>query len=126
MRNCFMVLSFPLLLLAPSAQAEWVIAAATGRYKAYVDPATIRASGDRRRVFALYDLSMRGGGGQLSERLVLEFACTEERMRVLSFTYHAQAMGAGETTHMNSTPGDWQFVAPGTVNEAFLNLVCTR
>ncbi len=52
---------------------------------------------------------------------------TEVSWRILSYTLHSGPVAMGEILSLRSSePSKWFDVAPGTVAETLLRLVCTR
>ena len=115
------------LLAAIPARAEWVKVIETYEGWDYFDPTTIRRVGGLRRVWQMQDLKLREPSGELSRRLLGEYDCKEDRWRILSFTLHSGPLALGEIlANRSSEPSKWFDVAPGTVAETLLRLVCTR
>jgi hypothetical protein len=90
----------------------------------YIDPATLRRDGHMRRVWTLQDLNKRSSFGTMSFRAYVEYDCSEARRRDLEFSSHNGPMATGEVIQSFSPPGNWRYVAPGTLVEAMLNFAC--
>lgn len=116
-----------LMLIASPAWAGWVeLGRAENGNVFYIDPATIRKDGNRRKVWTITDLNTASSSGALSRKHRIEFDCKEERSRFLSISAHSKLMGAGDVLLIDNGVGEWQEVAPATVNEAFLKRVCGK
>ena len=114
------------MLASTLAWAEWVKVSEIDAGVAYIDPATIGKDGNLRRVWAIQDLKQRHPNGELSRRLLHEYDCAERRRRSLSTSAHTERMATGEVLSSSIDPGNWHPVAPGTVDEAMLKIVCAR
>jgi hypothetical protein len=120
------ILALMLAAICNGAWAGWVKVATDsegGIY--YVDPATVRRSGNLRRVWEIMDSKLPDKGGVMSSRIFAEYDCKEERVRGLSISMHSQSMAGGSVLRTDSKPGDWDYVAPGTVGAIKLSYVCS-
>ena len=123
MKKLFLVC---LMMLAGSAWAEWVFYAETDTSTFYFDPATIRKDGHIRRVWELIDLRKRHNDGEMSRRYRVEYDCKQERMRYLGISEHSETMAGGKVLTIAGESTVWDGIAPGTVVERMLNLVCAK
>ena len=131
------VLSLMLAAVGSCAWAEWVKMAekkegeAVGRL--FVDPATVRSSGNLRRVMTLMNLEFNGVGPAAAVSFH-EFDCWENRVRTLSTTMHEGSMGQGkviewtvkEAAELEKIFGVWDKIPSGRGDEAVLKYVCSR
>ena len=62
----------------------------------------------------------------MSRRILVEYDCKEERYRVLSISGHSGPMAGGETLGSDSSRGNWNYIAPGTIGETVLKFVCAK
>lgn len=116
-----------LILIASPAWAGWVeLTRGESGNVFYIDPATIRKDGNRRKVWTITGLNKVGSLGELSRKYRMEFDCKEERSRFLSISAHSKPMGAGDVLVIDNFIGEWQEVAPETIDEAFLKRVCGK
>ena len=120
------IVAVVLAAMSGGVWAEWVKMSEIDEAVTYLDPATIRRDRSLRRVWELYDLKVRAKGGEMSRRAFSEYDCKEERFRMLSNTAHSGPMAAGETLSAWNTPGEWIYIAPGTLAEYALKYVCAR
>jgi len=133
-----MVLGF--VLMAGSAQAvEWSYVDVAGegdaRYVYYIDRETIRRNGNTARAWSLADYARPQTelfGTFSSTRSLGEYDCAEQRSRGLQVHVLAGNMASGQVvyssnfTAASSFPGEWSYVAPGTMAEALMEAVCGR
>jgi len=113
-----------LLLVAGTAQAEWVKVAESPQAIAYFNPATLEKDGDFRKVWEIHDYKRRDADGEMSLRLHMEYNCKDAAYRLLGFSTHSEAMAEGATLVSNSTAGEWMPVRPNSLVAANLKLVC--
>ena len=118
------------LLLAASsgAWADWIPVGGSDEQTAYINPTTIRRSGDRAKLWGLYDYKSAKALGKrhyLSIRAQNEYDCKEERSRSIYSTFNAENMGGGETVYVSDgVPGNWTPVVPGSVGETLWKIAC--
>jgi hypothetical protein len=113
------------LLVAGSARAEWEKLAEAGDTVFYLDPATIEAKGDLRRVWQLRDWKAPDDRGRRSARILREYDCREPRNRVLAATEFDGPKGTGKRLRSSGfAPAPWEAVAPDTVGALMLARVC--
>jgi hypothetical protein len=123
-----MVLGF--VLMAGSAQAvEWSYVESAGSSDAYIDRETIRRNGNTARAWSLADYARPQTelfGTFSSTRSLGEYDCAEQRSRGLQVHALAGNMARGEIVASVTPPGEWSYVAPGTMTEALMEAVCGR
>ena len=115
-----------LLLASGAACAEWLKFSETASYNFYINPDTIRMDGKLIKVWLLNDYKNRSETGGLSSRVKIEIDCSGERIRTLTLSEHSEHMAGGELTFTGKKENDWRDVAPDTVNEKALKLVCAK
>jgi len=119
-----------LMLNTGPASAEWVAIGSSeslGGYTVYVDPDTIRRTGDLVKVWALTDYTSRqtvADRSFLSSKAHHQFDCTEERQRELAVTWFSSNMGKGNGVWNTSDQTTWRPVAPGSVGQGVWNFAC--
>jgi hypothetical protein len=89
----------------------------------YWDPTSVRADGDRKRVWRLIDRRHKLGNGIQSGKALIEIDCKAGKYRYLKTMQYSGKMGQG--TYLggdNEQPAD--FVAPGTMIGHLAKLVC--
>ena len=101
MRNPMVALL--LAVLSSSATAAWIEFTDNERMKAYVDPTTIRRSGNTVKMWELHDQKKpRNLGSKLyqSMRVLTEYDCAQENFRSLYTTFHSEPMANGDLIYM--------------------------
>jgi hypothetical protein len=123
MKKLFLVC---LMMLAGSAWAEWVMYGEAATATFYYDPATIRKDGNMRRVWELTDLRKQGKVGEISRRMRIEYDCKQERFRYLGLSAHSGPMAGGEVLVMEGEYNNWRAIAPDTISDLMLQIVCAK
>lgn len=84
----------------------------------YANPFSIRKSGDKAKMWELFDLkSAKEQDGKykyLSIKLLAEYDCKENQFRTLSISYHPKSMGGGDQVFADTKAQKWEPVATGT------------
>ena len=122
------VLTMVLLLAHAPAHAEWVLVGSSsgGERQFYIDPATIRLTGQFRRVWSMVSFKKKDPDGMLSGRSLHEYDCKDERYRILSMTSFSETMLGGSIISTFDEPGKWSYIAPDTVALTILREVCAK
>ena len=122
---------WPILLLAAvssSAAAEWVEIASNQDFTAYVDPVSIRKTGDRVKMWELIDLKAvkvsAAGKDYRSSKTQSEYDCKAGQWRFFFFSDHSGHMGEGEVVYRDADPCTWGPVVLGTISEALWRFAC--
>jgi hypothetical protein len=113
-------------------QQQWTLlgsSAANGGMDVYVAAASIRRSGDRARMYGLFDFKKRQayeGEPFLSARNEFEYDCARPRQRMLGTTGYAGPMGKGAVIASSDGASPWEPV--GTSGPAFAHwkVACGR
>lgn len=113
-------------LFAAPASAEWVKVSQAEDMVVYIDDATIRKDKHLRRVWAVLDYTQKRSDGLMSRRVLGEFDCTQEKLRILSMFNHSQPMARGPAKPVGNDPAILTDVAGSTPAEAILRIVCAR
>ncbi len=128
-----LILIAVLMLTATSAWAYWIPignALPNGGYVIYVDPSTIRRSGNMVKMWNLLDYKtaqvIAKSGRHLSQMAQAEYDCKEERVRVLYFSLHSEQMANGEIVYFDNKPGEWSPIPPSTINAEFWKIACGK
>ena len=112
------------------AGAAWVDVGASDSVTAYVDPATIKRSGNVATMWDLLDYKkaqeIPSGKSFQSVRAQTEYNCTDKNLRPVTASAHSDKMAAGNTVHAVSEPGRWRPVPPGTLDEALWTIACGK
>jgi hypothetical protein len=89
----------------------------------YWDPTSVRAEGERKRVWRLIDRRQRLGSGIQSGKALIEIDCKAGKYRYLKTMQYSGNMGQGRLVEGdNEQPPE--FVAPGTMIGHLSKLVC--
>ncbi len=125
------ILMMLLAVVSSSAMAEWVYVTATGTkaeaeaFTAYADPATIRKTGNRVKMWSLYDYKMVQEPGVISAKQKNEYNCKKKQSRQLFLSAYSGHMTDGETVLIHNEPDDhWKRAPLGSVLEAVLEFAC--
>ena len=96
------ILMIILAVVSNSAMAEWVwVGKSEGNFTTYVDPTTIRKSGNKVKLWRLTDYKMAikfTNGQYLSTKSQMQHDCMEEQFRMLYVTVYSENMGLGESS----------------------------
>ena len=120
-----------LAVFSTSVMAEWTWVGGNERSSAYADFSTIRKSGDRVKMWNLYDLKVAGRGDDdrrfLSTSAQFEYDCKEETSNLLAFIEYSKNMGDGEVIYTagNSHTGP-RPVAPGSLMATLFKTACGK
>ena len=125
---------FPLMLLILSSQpayAEWVLVSGDDEagLKVYVDTATLRRNGNLAKMWQLYDyktVQTVAGDSLLSMKRFNEYDCTEERTRMLGYTWFSSNMGNGNVVYSTTEQLPWEPVVPRTINRTLWKVACEK
>ena len=117
-----------LLLASSPAWPAWVQMSSEGASSVmYADPDTIKVDGQLRRVVEMHDLTAPDKTrGNRSTKVLSEYDCKENRIRLLEEEYFSGQMGTGEKLGGTTEPTDWFPLAPGTRGWNLLKFVCSR
>lgn len=118
-----LVSAIPLISFAQN----WVKVTTSELDNVYIDTISLKKNGNNRRVWVLSDYKKKDKHGDLSNKVLSEFDCVEDRVKNLDYTMFNGNMGNGTvTTHIPSANSSWQFVSPGSVDDALLKFVCKK
>ena len=108
--------------------AEWVEVSETEDEDLtyYADPATIRKSGNKVKMWSLYDYKTALDPGVLSAKEKVEYNCKERQRRQLFVSAYSENMGGGKTVLINNSRDEWEPVPPpDSVGEAVFKFACS-
>jgi hypothetical protein len=111
---------------ATSASATWVKMSENDDADVYIDATTIVKNGDFRQVWQLHDEIKRARDGTRSSRILWEYDCKGERVRMISATGHDGPMATGKKLYNVYKASDWRDIAPDTMGENGFKVVCTK
>lgn len=113
-------------------QQQWTLlgsSVANGGMDVYVAPASIRRSGDRARMYDLFDFKTPQayeGKPFLSARNEFEYDCARPRQRMLGTTGYAGPMGKGAVVASSDGVDPWQPVGTSGPNFEHWQVACKR
>ena len=116
-----------LAVVCGSATAAWVKVSVSEAGTGYVDPATIRRTGDKVTMSELTDYKIVPDTNfpYRSVKRQYEFQCKEKQMRALSMSAFSGPMGSGDIVNTASTPtADWTPVVAGSVGDILWKVAC--
>jgi hypothetical protein len=109
------------------AQSEWIqYAVNSDGDNFYARAGSIHTVGGMKRVWTLVDLKRSAPDGDRSTIAVEEFDCRARRNRIIHATGYSGQMGAGVINGSEAGPAPWSYLAPGTIGERLLKLVCSQ
>jgi hypothetical protein len=115
-----------LMLACAPAWAAWVLIEETSDKWLYIDPATIRKTGQLRRVWTLVNFKEKASMGAHSARTLQQYNCKEGRYRLLKHESYSEWMAGGRMVATLVDPEKWESIAPGTVAQAVFRKVCAK
>ena len=127
----FWLLLMFLMLSSQPVCAEWVLVSGDDEagLKVYVDPATLRRNGSLAKMWQLYDyktVQTVAGDSLLSMKRFNEYDCTEERTRMLGYTWFSGNMGNGNVVYSTTEQLPWELVVPRTINRTLWKVACDK
>ena len=129
----FWLLITLLVLNSGSVHAEWVAVEKNnelaGIMTVYVDPDTIRRKGNLVKMWQLYDyktIQTVAGDSLLSIKRYNEYDCTEERTRMLAYTWFSGNMGSGKVVYSTPDEQQWEPVIPRSINRTLWKVACSK
>lgn len=127
----FGLLLMVLILSSQPVYAEWVLASGDDEVglKVYVDPSTLRRNGSLVKMWKLHDyktVQTVAGDSLLSMKQFNEYDCTEERTRMLGYTWFSGNMGNGNVVYSTMEQLPWEPVVPRTINRTLWKVACQK
>jgi hypothetical protein len=112
-----------------AAAADWTgVGSANEIYAAYADRDSIRRQGGIVTMHGLYDFRRQDytptGRGLYSTAVLREYDCAGRRVRLLSSIDFSGRMGEGAPVSTSDTPGRWEAVLEGGIDEAYWTVAC--
>jgi len=123
-------LALALAAVSGAGMAEWMNFDGNNEVTFYVDPATIRRSGDMVKFWRLASFNspqtIGRGVSYLSVKSQEEYDCKEDRNRTLNLAAYSQKMGIGGPILSVDEPLEWKPVAPATIVEVLWKYACRK
>ena len=128
---CFWLLLTVMVLSSGPVYAEWVLTSGDDEsgLTVYVDPDSIRRKGNIAKMWQLYDyktVQTVAGDSLLSIKRYNEFDCTEERTRMLAYTWFSGNMATGKVVYSTPDEQQWEPVVPRTINRTLWKVACDK
>jgi hypothetical protein len=125
------ILTLMLVVVSSSAMAEWVKGGgdAENTFDVYYDPTTIRKSGNKVKMWVLFDYKVaqkNAGKLLLSIKGQSEYECKEEQIRVIYEAQYSKNMGTGQLVSSFSDPNDWIPVMPESIDKEMWKIACGK
>ena len=120
-----------LAVFSTNVLAEWTRVGGNDIYDTYADLSTIRKSGNKVKMWNLYDLRVAeksyDGTRYLSSSNQREYDCKEETERLLTFIWYSKNMGAGRVVHASGAYHEEPHpISPGTLNMLLFKVACGK
>jgi len=127
----FWLLITLLVLSTGPVYAEWVLTSGDDEagMTVYVDPDTIRRKGNLVKMWQLYDyktVRTVAGDSFLSFQRQNEYDCTEERTRMLAYTWFSGNMGSGKVVYRTADEQKWEPVIPRSIDRSLWRVACSK
>lgn len=127
----FWVLITLLTLSSGAAYAGWVLTSGDDEagLTVYVDQDSIRRKGNLAKMWQLYDyktVQTVAGDSLFSIKRFNEYDCTEERTRMLGYTWFSGNMGLGKVVYSTTEKLQWEPVVPRSINHTLLKVACSK
>jgi len=121
-----LILTLMLAVVSSSAMAEWIFSAEDHNSKYYINPDSIRKSGNTVQMWELANFNevqkMRNGEKYLSYKNQTEFKCEARQRRSTYTVLYSEHMGEGNTVHTFDVPDKWSPAVPESVGETHLEI----
>lgn len=114
-----------------NALAEWTLVQTGKESNEYVDPATIRISGNLAKMWSLTNISkniknIRPGEKAFAVKTVHEYDCKEYKSRLIFVAWYNDYMGTGRLERSSERPdAKWKVVTPG-IRESCWKIACRK
>jgi hypothetical protein len=119
-----------LALLAGNASAAWTLVDDGARKATYLEMDSIRRSNESVKVFALTDYKVeqtfKGGTRYFSTVILYEFDCADQRRRALQAAAYSEITRGGTRVFNITEPSEWEYVEPGTIDDAKMRVACKK
>lgn len=111
--------------------AGWVIVGSDKTDTQYANPSTIRRKGNMVTMWDLLDYKKAQLGNKsikpfISTMSQSEYDCGEERLRILSASWHSEHMGKGNVVLTESDPDQWISIPPKSRGEGLWSIACEK
>jgi hypothetical protein len=112
------------ILISSNVFADWVLIGTTNEDdNFYIDPETITKKGNKVRHWRKANLGKTESGIR-SSRVYQEIDCEQKTVLVLSMTFFSEIDFQGAMNNTANPKPIADYIAPNTVNDAFMDYVC--
>jgi len=126
------LLPLMLLVVCCYVRADWIKVSSAQGMEAYLDLDSIQVNGlNLRRVWGLTNrisseapIGPRALPNWGSSRSLKEVDCREKKWRTLQLDWFSESWARGK--RIQGYPESWEYIAPNTNGELFLNLICSK
>ena len=127
----FWLLITLLVLNSGPVYAEWVLTSGNddAGLTVYIDPDTIRRNGNLAKMWQLHDyktVQTVAGDSLLSIKRYNEYDCTEERTRMLGYTWFSGNMGTGKVVYSTNDVQQWEPVISRSIDRSLWKVACSK
>jgi hypothetical protein len=106
-----------LILCAGPVWAEWVLYGVSGSSKHFIDPSTIRGT-TLKKAWTKTEFETPDKDGWLSMRRLIEFDCSDEKLRTLQFdAFDGPNLTGRILETMTFRDNEWSYAAPETIGK---------
>ena len=126
-KGIFMML---LAIVSNSAMAEWREIGGNDKYTVYINPKILWKDGKVEKMWHLFDYkAMRSSNCHIdyvSSIMQYEYDCKQWKFRSIYLSAHADHMGQGEGSVVQSSPypDQWEPVVSGSFGQKLFNMAC--
>ncbi len=123
------ILILLLVTVSSHATAEWInISTKDNGSAIYADPTTIEKSGDRTKMWILFDYRkaiIESGDKIMSIKKHEEYDCNNSQARLLYLSKHSGRFTEGKVVYVNDIPyNEWIPIVPGSIPEDLWRYAC--
>jgi hypothetical protein len=120
-----------LVLNSGPVYAEWVLTSGNddAGLTVYIDRDTIRRNGNLAKMWQLHDyktVQTVAGDSLLSIKRYNEYDCTEERTRMLGYTWFSGNMGSGKVVYSTNDVQQWEPVVARSIDRSLWKVACGK
>ena len=121
-----------LAVFSTNVLAEWTRVSGSDNQTTYADLSTLRKSGDRVKMWRLFDYKVvriitADGTRHLSTTGQDEYDCKEETSKALTFTEYSKNMTAGEAVYNSGNlHEEFEPITPGSASASLFKVACGK
>ena len=125
-----LILTMLLAATCGSALADWVKIYDNGDDTVYVNPVSIRKSGNTVKIWVMHDLKKANHVGNdpefLSLKQQMDFDCDKQTLYQIAIAAYSGNMGSGDIIKSAFQNAKWEPVASNTVEELQMEFACGK